>query len=64
MTVGNPEIDAFIDRATLWQDELTELRHILLDCNLTEELKWGKPCYTARGGNIVIMQPFKAHLSI
>jgi uncharacterized protein YdeI (YjbR/CyaY-like superfamily) len=64
MTVGNPNIEAFIDGATLWQEEMEELRDLLLDCGLTEELKWGKPCYTARGSNIVIMQPFKAHLSL
>jgi uncharacterized protein YdeI (YjbR/CyaY-like superfamily) len=64
MTTKNPEIDAFIDRATRWQKEMKELRDILLDCDLTEELKWGKPCYTANGRNIVIMQPFKAHLSL
>lgn len=40
------------------------LRDILLECDLAEELKWGKPCYTASGANIVIMQPFKAHLSL
>lgn len=64
MTAGNSEIDAFIDRATRWQEEMKDLREILLDCDLTEELKWGKPCYTVHGGNIVIMQPFKAHLSL
>ena len=64
MTIENPEVDAFIDRATRWQKEMSELRDVLLDCDLIEELKWGKPCYTAHGGNIVIMQPFKAHLSL
>lgn len=64
MSAPNPKIDAFLDRATRWQEEMKELRGILLDCDLTEELKWGKPCYTAAGGNIVIMQPFKAHLSL
>lgn len=48
MSARNPKIDAFLDQATEWQ----------------EEMKWGKPCYTATGGNIVIMQPFKAHLSL
>lgn len=64
MTTRNPKIDAFLRQATRWQDEMAELRGILLDCDLTEEMKWGKPCYTAHGGNIVIMQPFKAHLSL
>jgi uncharacterized protein YdeI (YjbR/CyaY-like superfamily) len=64
MTAKNPKVAAFLDRATRWQDEMRALRELLLDCGLTEELKWGKPCYTAQGGNIVIMQPFKAHLSL
>lgn len=64
MTARNSKITDFIDGATRWRREMKELREILLDCDLTEELKWGKPCYTAHGGNIVIMQPFKAHLSL
>jgi uncharacterized protein YdeI (YjbR/CyaY-like superfamily) len=64
MTVKNPKIDSFLHQATRWREEMQALRDILLDCGLTEELKWGKPCYTAHGGNIVIMQPFKAHLSL
>lgn len=64
MTAKDPKIDAFIDDATRWRDEMKALRSILLDCDLGEELKWGKPCYTSEGGNIVILQPFKAHLSL
>ena len=64
MTAGNSEVDAFIDRAGRWQDEMKALREILLQCGLTEELKWRKPCYTAHGGNIVIMQPFKDQLAL
>jgi uncharacterized protein YdeI (YjbR/CyaY-like superfamily) len=64
MTDANPEIDTYLDEATRWQEEMRALREILLGCDLTEEVKWGKPCYTAHGGNIVIMQPFKAHLSL
>lgn len=64
MSAPNPKIDAFLHRATQWQDEMEALRAVLLDTGLTEELKWGKPCYTAAGGNIAIMQPFRAHLSL
>ncbi len=60
----NASVDDFIDRAPRWQEEMRELRRILLDCDLSEEIKWGKPCYAGGGGNIVIMQPFKAHLSL
>jgi uncharacterized protein YdeI (YjbR/CyaY-like superfamily) len=42
----NPKVDAYLKKATKWQEELDKLRMILLDCQLTEELKWGKPCYT------------------
>lgn len=64
MTTPNPDVDRFIDRAARWQEEMKLLRETLLDCELTEEIKWGTPCYSAAGGNIVIMQPFKAHLSL
>jgi uncharacterized protein YdeI (YjbR/CyaY-like superfamily) len=64
MSARNPSVDRFMDRATRWPEEMGALRDILLDCDLTEELKWGKPCYAAAGGNIVIMQPFKQHLSL
>ncbi|MEQ9400939.1 MAG: YdeI/OmpD-associated family protein [Longimicrobiales bacterium] len=64
MSARNPDIGAFIARATRWRSEMEALREILLTCDLDETLKWGKPCYTAHGGNIAIMQPFKAHLSL
>lgn len=55
----NPKIDNFLSRADQWQQEMEELRTILLDCGLTENLKWGKPCYSVPEGNIAIIQPFK-----
>jgi uncharacterized protein YdeI (YjbR/CyaY-like superfamily) len=64
MTAPNDRIDRFLARAPQWQEEMRALRGVLLDCDLGEELKWGKPCYTAEGGNIVIMQPFKEHLAL
>lgn len=60
----NPRVDAFIDEAPRWREEMRVLRDVLLACRPTEELKWGKPCYAAGGANIAIMQPFKAHLSL
>ena len=42
----NPEIDAFLNKATHWRKEIELLRIIVLDCGLVEELKWGVPCYT------------------
>ena len=55
----NPKVDAFVGRAKKWQEELKKLRTILLGCHLTEELKWGKPCYAFEGGNIAIITPMK-----
>lgn len=55
----NPNVDEFISKASTWQEEMEELRMICLDCGLTEELKWGKPCYSFQGNNIAVIQPFK-----
>lgn len=42
----NPEVDWFFDKPSKWQEEYSELRTLVLECDLTEELKWGCPCYT------------------
>jgi uncharacterized protein YdeI (YjbR/CyaY-like superfamily) len=47
-----------------WKEELVMLRHILLDCNLTEELKWGVPCYLSGNNNIAAVGAFKAYASL
>lgn len=64
MVEKNPKVDAYLARANRWRDETTALRAILLDCGLTEELKWGKPCYTFQGSNIAIIQGFKPHCAL
>ncbi|AZZ92876.1 hypothetical protein EUZ85_19955 [Hahella sp. KA22] len=56
---SNPKVDSFLDRAGRWSEELALLRRMALDCELVEELKWGKPCYTSQQNNIVILQGFK-----
>ncbi|HEY1799018.1 MAG TPA: YdeI/OmpD-associated family protein [Stellaceae bacterium] len=56
-----PQVDAFFDEAKSWQAEFRKLRTIVLDCGLTEELKWYKPCYTAEGHNIVLIGGFKEY---
>jgi uncharacterized protein YdeI (YjbR/CyaY-like superfamily) len=56
---GNPKVEEYLRRATKWQEEMGKLRMIILDCSLTEELKWGKPCYTFQNSNVVIIQGFK-----
>ena len=64
MTKTDPKVDEYVARATRWQDEITQLRAILLDCGLEEALKWMKPCYGFQGGNLAIIQPFKEHCSL
>lgn len=51
----NPKVDEFLGKAAKWQDEMEKLRIIALGCGLTEELKWGKPCYAFHNSNIVII---------
>jgi uncharacterized protein YdeI (YjbR/CyaY-like superfamily) len=51
----NPKVDAFLRKTEKWQQEMKKLRTILLDCGLTEEFKWGKPCYTFQEKNIVLI---------
>jgi uncharacterized protein YdeI (YjbR/CyaY-like superfamily) len=60
----NPKVDTFLSEAQKWQEELEKLRIISLDCGLTEELKWGKPCYTFQKSNIVILQGFKEYCAL
>ena len=55
----NPKVDAYISKDKQWPEEMKTLRAIMLACGLTEELKWGKPCYTHQESNIAILQGFK-----
>src|ERR1044072_1166922 len=55
----NPKVDWFFNKATKWQKEYEQLRTICLDCGLTEELKWGCPCYTFEKKNVVLIHGFK-----
>lgn len=64
MNAQNPKVDAFVSRAKKWQAETRKLRPILLDCGLSEDLKWGKPCFMSAGRNVAIIQPFKKHCSL
>lgn len=60
----NPKVDFFFSKAEKWQEELEKLRTIVLDCELTEELKWGCPCYTLRKRNIVLIHAFKDYCAL
>ncbi|WP_026727535.1 YdeI/OmpD-associated family protein [Flavobacterium denitrificans] len=55
----NPKVDFFFDKATKWQEELEQMRTIALECELTEELKWGNPCYMYQNNNVVLIHAFK-----
>jgi uncharacterized protein YdeI (YjbR/CyaY-like superfamily) len=59
MSAANPSVDPWFAKARPWQAEIAKLREILLECDLGEELKWGKPTYTADGANIVLIMPLK-----
>ena len=60
----NPKVDFFFNKATQWQAEFKKMRSIILDCGLTEELKWGVPCYSVEKKNIVLMHGFKDYCAL
>jgi uncharacterized protein YdeI (YjbR/CyaY-like superfamily) len=60
----NPTVDFYFNKAEKWQKEMKQLRKIILDCHLTEELKWGVPCYTYQQSNIVLIHAFKEYCAL
>jgi len=60
----NPNVDFYFTKAKKWQKEIETLRTIVLDCGLTEELKWGAPCYTHEKRNIVLIHVFKEYCAL
>ena len=60
----NPKVYAFISNSKNWIAELDMLRKFILDCNLSEDIKWGVPCYTYQNSNIVMIQGFKAYFGL
>src|SRR5580704_5681278 len=60
----NPKVDAFLEREEKWGAEFEKLREILLDSGLTEELKWGQPCYADDGKNVALIHGFKEYCAI
>ena len=60
----NPDVDAYIAGSEQWPDEMRQLRPLLLDLGLTEELEWGKPTYCHQGKNVVILQEMKDFLAL
>ena len=60
----NSNVDFYFSKAKKWQEELEQLRTIVLDCELTEELKWGVPCYTFHESNVVLIHVFKKYCAL
>lgn len=64
MTAKNPKVDALLRDAAKWKEEFETLRAIVLDCELTEEVKWYQPCYTFQKRNIVLLHGFKEYCAL
>jgi uncharacterized protein YdeI (YjbR/CyaY-like superfamily) len=64
MNPTNPKVDWFFDKPGKWQQAYEKLRRIVLDCGLSEELKWGCPCYTFEKRNIVLIHGFKEYCAL
>ncbi len=60
----NPKVDEILTHANKWRKEFEKLRMIILDCQLTEELKWGQPCYTFQKRNIVLIHGFSEYCAL
>src|SRR5713226_8444085 len=60
----NPKVDFYFNKTKKWQEEFEKLRNVILDCQLTEELKWGVPCYTFEKRNIVLIHGFKEYCAL
>ncbi len=64
MNKMNPKVDWFFEKDQPWREEYGKLRGIVLDCELAEELKWGQPCYTVGGKNVVLIHGFKEYCAL
>ncbi len=60
----NPKVDFFFNKTSKWQKEYQHLRTMMLECELTEELKWGVPCYTLQSSNVVLIHGFKDYCAL
>ena len=60
----NPKVDQVVSNSQRWWQETDAFRNILLECGLTEDLKWRQPCHTHDGRNICIIQPMKAFVAL
>lgn len=62
--IMNPKVDFYFNKNSKWQEEIQQLRTIVVDCGLLEELKWGVPCYTFQKKNIVLIHIFKEYCAL
>lgn len=62
--IKNPKVSARIEKYKPWTEELEALRNIILECGLTEELKWYQPCYTFNGKNVIVLGGFKEYCAL
>jgi uncharacterized protein YdeI (YjbR/CyaY-like superfamily) len=60
----NPKVDGYLGKVKKWREEFEKLRTIVLECGLTEEMKWGHPCYTFQQSNIVLIHGFKEYCAL
>jgi len=60
----NPKVDFYFSKDNQWQEAINKLRTIVLDCGVSEALKWGCPCYTFNGSNIVLIHVFKEYCAL
>lgn len=60
----HPKVELYLSQEKKWQEEIAKLRMIVLDCGLTEEFKWGVPCYTYAGNNVVLIHVFKEYCAL
>ena len=60
----NPKVDSYLSSQKKWREEMEQLRTLVLDCNLVEELKWGVPCYMYQKSNIVLIHAFKDYCAL
>ena len=60
----NPKVSAYISKLKQWKEETEKLRKIILASGLSEELKWGKPCYSFNNTNLLVIQGFKEYFAL
>ncbi|MBL7811749.1 MAG: YdeI/OmpD-associated family protein [Bacteroidetes bacterium] len=60
----NPVVNFYFEKARLWKEEFLRLRALALETGLTEELKWGVPCYTLNGKNVFLIHGFKGYCAL